>query len=160
MIGLLERTPDAFSPDQLNDALCSAAVLGAVGVVSKLLAVHADVNAPSKRNTTGWPPLFMAIESGSVEVVRLLLAHGADLNAQDRMGCTPLLLAIDYESDTATNNDEEPSAELSSVLIDAGADINLSNFEGLTPLGAAIRGTHTEAERRLRGMGAREGRRI
>jgi hypothetical protein len=70
------------------------------------------------------PPLSQAIEHQRVEEVRQLIAAGADVNYELGGGWTPLVHAIDIESDTAAQRHAEPfrpSTELTELLLAAGA---------------------------------------
>jgi ankyrin repeat protein len=68
--------------------------------------------------------LFSAIEHGRIEEVCRLIADGADVNGDGSGGWTPLVHAIDMESDTAWQRHHEPdreSTELTELLLAAGA---------------------------------------
>ncbi|KAF8645847.1 hypothetical protein AX16_007505 [Volvariella volvacea WC 439] len=90
-----------------------------------LIARGADVNARDKANQV---PLHRAATTGSVGFIRLLLGStgpsGAKtrLNTADRMGNTPLHLAMD-----------SAHAEAAVVLINAGADRTRTNLDDQTP---------------------------
>ena len=65
----------------------------------------------------------MAAERGHVEVVKILLENGANVNAKDRVGETPLSIAVEK----AANADEEKKskyAEIVKILLNNGASIN------------------------------------
>ena len=70
------------------------------------------------------PPLFQAVEHGQIEEVRRLIAEGADVNCDLGGGWTPLVHAIEIESDIAWQQHHEPdreSTELTELLLAAGA---------------------------------------
>lgn len=70
------------------------------------------------------PPLWLAIEHERVEEIRQLVADGADINADWGAGWSPLVHAIDLESDSAWQRHHEPgheSTELAEVLLSLGA---------------------------------------
>ena len=70
------------------------------------------------------PPLFGAVEHQRIEEIRLLLAMGADVNCDLGGGWTPLVHAIDIESDATWQAHHEPdreSTELTELLLAAGA---------------------------------------
>lgn len=65
----------------------------AVPVLERLLAAG-DVNARAG-TAPGQTPLMLAARKANTTVVELLLRHGADVNAQDEIGNTALMCAID-----------------------------------------------------------------
>lgn len=70
------------------------------------------------------PPMFQAVEHGRIEEVRRLIAAGADVNCYYGGGWTPLVHAIDMESDVAWQKHHEPdraSNEITELLLVAGA---------------------------------------
>ncbi|GAW02297.1 26s proteasome non-atpase regulatory subunit 10 [Lentinula edodes] len=86
-----------------------------------LISRGADINAKDKANQT---PLHRAATTGSVGFIRLLLDSSTSttktrLNTQDRIGNTPLHLAMD-----------SAHAEAAVVLIEAGADRSRLNQDG------------------------------
>jgi len=98
-------------------ALISAADGGAPGVVRRLLAAHAEVNA---KDDSGRTALMWAINQGSPEIVSLLITHGAILHFHDKQGESPWQLAKQIES-----SDRNPSSAYAIILRrlkKAGAD--------------------------------------
>ncbi|KAJ3934198.1 MAG: ankyrin repeat-containing domain protein [Lentinula lateritia] len=88
-----------------------------------LISRGADINAKDKANQT---PLHRAATTGSVGFIRLLLDSSTSttktrLNTPDRIGNTPLHLAMD-----------SAHAEAAVVLIEAGADRSRLNQDGET----------------------------
>lgn len=64
--------------------------------------------------------LFQAVVNGDVEQVQLLISSGADINSVNRMGRTPLHIAI-----------REGQMEVFNLLIDKGANINIDSTKGV-----------------------------
>jgi ankyrin repeat protein len=95
---------------------------GDIPAVEEMIANGADVNAPDAVGNQ--PPLRLAIEQQWTEIVHLLIASGADVNRDRGQGWTPLVHAIDIESDGAWQRFHEPdreSTELTELLLAAGA---------------------------------------
>jgi len=89
-----------------------------------LISRGADINAKDKANQL---PLHRAATTGSVGFIRLLLdsstpSNKLRLNTGDRIGNTPLHLAMD-----------SAHAEVAVLLINAGADRSRENLDGETP---------------------------
>jgi hypothetical protein len=105
--------------------------------VEAAIAAGADVNAlPASGHQ---PPLHVAIEHRRVEIIRRLIAAGALLNRELSMpgwdlgqGWTPLVHAIDIESDAAWQAHHETgheSTELTELLLASGAAPTKRAFE-------------------------------
>ncbi|KAF8258096.1 ankyrin repeat-containing domain protein [Lactarius quietus] len=75
------------------------------------------------RDESGWTPLHVASDSGSVDTVEWLIDHGAEAGAQNHLRSTPLHMAA-----------RAACAEAALVLLENNADINSQNDEGETPL--------------------------
>ncbi|VDP10505.1 unnamed protein product [Soboliphyme baturini] len=74
-------------------------------------------------------PLHMAAAWGLRDVVIELLAHGADVNAQDKMGRTPLHIAV-----------ENQHLEICRLLLDApNVNLYIRTSRGLTPMHFALK---------------------
>ncbi|MBN9520808.1 hypothetical protein J0H58_20195 [bacterium] len=104
-----------MSPEQVPSDGATAA--DADALAARILADLDAAPAPP------FPPLWRAIELGPVEEVRRLIAAGADVNGYPGGG-TPLVHAIDLESDTAWQRYHEPDrepTELTELLLAAGA---------------------------------------
>jgi ankyrin repeat protein len=108
--------------------------------VRKLLASHADVNAPQVDGTTA---LHWAAEQDDLETARELIRAGANAKAGNRYGVTPLALAC-------TNGD----GAMVELLLKAGADPNTPIGGGETPLMTASRTGNVGAVRVLLDHGA------
>ncbi|VDK35589.1 unnamed protein product [Taenia asiatica] len=81
-----------FSPIMIA-AISDSIDTSAVPVLERLLAAG-DVNARAG-TAPGQTPLMLAARKANIMVVELLLRHGADVNAQDDIGNTALMCAID-----------------------------------------------------------------
>jgi ankyrin repeat protein len=101
-------------PKRLSDAVWA----GDLSTVDGLIADGADVNVADLPHM---PPLHLAIEQMWLEIVRRLIAAGADVNKRREDGWTPLMHAIDIESDSASQLGKAPNTELTKLLLDAGA---------------------------------------
>lgn len=94
---------------------------GDLDAVNAMIAAGADVNAPDNPRD---PPIHVAIEQEWLPIVRRLIEAGALINRDLREGWTPLVHAIDIESDGAWQAHHETgheSTELTEVLLAAGA---------------------------------------
>ncbi|CAK5277999.1 unnamed protein product [Mycena citricolor] len=103
-----------------------AASKSRLDIAKLLIARGADINAKDRANQH---PLHRAATIGSAPFVKLLVESGAPpnktrLNTGDRMGNTPLHLAMD-----------SAHAEAAVALISAGADRDRENVDGETPEG-------------------------
>src|SRR5258708_7053881 len=83
------RTPDYGS--KLNDA----AAHGNLGKVKALLKGNRDL--VFNRSANGDTHLHLAAFSGSKRMAKLLLTSNAEVNARDRVGWTPLFMAVFYD---------------------------------------------------------------
>lgn len=111
----------AAAPSEVADAV----MRGDKAAVQKLLAQHADVNAPQADGATA---LHWAVFKSDKEMVDLLIRAGANAKAANREGATPLWLA-------SVNGD----AAIVEALIKGGADPNEKLPLGRTPLMEASR---------------------
>ncbi len=96
----------AAAPSEVADAV----MRGDKAAVQKLVAQHADVNAPQADGATA---LHWAVFQSDKEMVDLLIRAGANAKAANREGATPLWLA-------SVNGD----AAIIEALIKGGADPN------------------------------------
>jgi ankyrin repeat protein len=108
--------------------------------VQKLVAQHADVNAPQADGATA---LQWAVFRSDKDTVDLLLRAGANPQAATRDGATPIWLA-------SINGD----AAIIEALITAGADANEQLPLGRTPLMVASRTGNVDAMKVLLDHGA------
>lgn len=106
------------SDDSLGDAVWK----GDTEAVDRFLAAGVDVNASSESGRP--PPLWLAIEQQRLEIARRLISAGADVNRDDGDGWTPLVHAIDIESDAAWQRHHEvnlASTDLTELLLCSGS---------------------------------------
>jgi ankyrin repeat protein len=108
-----------------DSAITKAVKGGDLATVRKLIASHADVNAPSGDGST---PLLWAVHSSDVEMTRALIAAGAKVDLVNNYGVTPLL-------DASRTGD----AMMVELLLKAGADPKRTHPEGETALMGASR---------------------
>lgn len=145
--------------------LYSAAQMGRLITVDRLLAKGADVNAGNRigstplhaaaengheevvlalikngalvsiKATDGAEPLYLAAQNGYVKIVEILLDRGAEVDASTRKNATPLLIAA-----------AKGHASVVELLIRRGANVNARTSDGYTPLkGALEQGKHKVA---------------
>lgn len=100
-----------------------AAHIGRIKIIKALIKQGADVNAVSQshRNT----PLHVAI--GEIDVINALLDKGAKVDAVNKLGDTPLHIAV-----------KDGNVNLVKALLDKGANSLLKNKDGKTPKDLAI----------------------
>ncbi len=94
---------------------------GDLDAVDAMIAAGADVNAADDPRD---PPIHLAIEQEWLPIVRRLIDAGALINRDLRDGWTPLVHAIDIESDGAWQAHYETgleSTDLTELLLAAGA---------------------------------------
>ncbi len=87
-----------------------------------LRAAGASLNAVAPGGY--WPPLHAAIENLQIECVDLLINAGVDVNCSMPNGLTPLMHAIDAESDSACQcnvHTDSMSLDIMLALLTAGA---------------------------------------
>ncbi len=105
--------------------LMAASAHGQAPVVRALIQAGATVGARAQ-GVNGWDALEFAAERGNPSVVTLLVQHGAKVNAADRLGHTPLMIAVAHGNLRAAL-----------ALIKAGANIHtksLSSHLGIVAL--------------------------
>jgi ankyrin repeat protein len=114
-VGVAAATSDVADAVQRSDA----------AAVRRLLAQHADVNAPQADGATA---LHWAAYQSDADSVDLLLKAGARVTVANQYGATPLSLAA-----------ERGNAAIVRRLLDAGADANEHLLNGETVLMMAAR---------------------
>lgn len=93
---------------------------------------NADVDSKDCEQLT---PLQWAISGGRTDIIRYLLTKGADVNHRDRLGRTPLLMAVGPSSSVSKSQKEETI----NLLMKHKADPNSADNEENTPLVLAVR---------------------
>jgi ankyrin repeat protein len=136
LLGLPIGVLSAAGPSEVADAV----MRGDRVAVEKLVAQHADMNAPQADGATA---LQWAVFRSDKAMVDLLLRAGANPKAANRDGATPLWLA-------SINGD----APIIAALINAGADPNEQLPLGRTPLMVASRTGNVDAMKVLLDHGA------
>lgn len=151
--------------------LFNAAGNGDIGLVKKLLAEGAAINAS---DTNGNIPLHLAAKSGHMEVVKLLIAEGADVNRTNVFNEPPLFYATDTEvaktliagGANVTRKNEigyttvlhnavrHNNKKLAELLISEGACVDWKNLVGQTPIHLAAMGGYLEIAQVLIAAGA------
>ncbi|CDS37629.1 Ankyrin repeat domain containing protein [Echinococcus multilocularis] len=118
----------------ISDSIDSSAI----PVLERLLAAG-DVNARAG-TAPGQTPLMLAARKANTTVVELLLRHGADVNAQDDIGNTALMCAIDCGN-----------LDMVKLLITRPElNVDLKDQEGSTALSIAEAGGNEEIIRLMR----------
>ena len=88
-----------------------------------------DAQTKDKLKNQSAPPQFSlndAVHFNDIVLIKGLIDAGADVNRKDKLGETPLHVAV-----------VEGYKEIASMLIENGADVNAGDIRGLTPLHAA-----------------------
>ncbi|MEW8692685.1 MAG: thioredoxin fold domain-containing protein [Candidatus Thiodiazotropha endolucinida] len=99
----------------LHDAVQSEDVT----ILKRIITAEGSLDA---QDQNGWTALMFAIEIGDTDKISVLLAAGASPNIGDRLGRTPLHLAM------------EKPVGITRLLIQAGADVDTRNAGGVTAL--------------------------
>jgi ankyrin repeat protein len=109
--------------------LAEAVWNGDQALVATLIGSGADPNAADDHRM---PPLHLAIEQMDLEITRRLIEAGANVNRDSGDGWTPLVHAIDIESDAAWQAHHETGREstaLVQLLLASGANPTARAFE-------------------------------
>jgi ankyrin repeat protein len=115
-----------ITPFAFMEALChrGRALDNGLALASQFLAAGFDINSQREDRAA----IHAAANSGGAKIVAWLLQHGAAVNALGRMGRTPLHLAAERNTSTATVK----------LLVAGGADLHAKDELGLTPLEVAL----------------------
>ena len=124
-----------------NEELIEATRQGNTTAIRELLAKGA--NAGFKSDWSGYTPLHVAAEWGSVDAAKVIIAAGAKVDAVDSSGCTPLICA------SALGR-----TEVAELLLSNGADVNAPDKKGYTALHWACEEGRPEAVKLLISKGA------
>ncbi|XP_012534540.1 protein fem-1 homolog B [Monomorium pharaonis] len=116
-------------------ALWTAAGAGHLNVLKTLVKAGANVNHPTKTNST---PLRAACYNGCLDIVKYLIEHEADLNISNTFNNTCLMIAS-YKG----------HLEIVNFLLDKAADPNKKAYCGATALHFAAECGHTAIVREL-----------
>ena len=128
-------------------SLPQAAFDGELERVKQLLADGADIEV---ENDIGQTALHNAIENQHAETGEFLLLAGADVEHDTPGGPSPLVHAIDIETDSANQRGKEPpDTTLLRLLIKHGANVSRRCACGITPLEMAEKVHNRHAERIL-----------
>ncbi len=106
---------------QGGTALMYAAQYGHTDAARLLIKSGARVNTQGGKF---WSALMIAVLKGRLPMVDLLLQNGADVNANDMLGASPLLRAVEREFTDVTQR----------LLAEASLNINAADRNGMTPL--------------------------
>ncbi|XP_070155288.1 protein fem-1 homolog B isoform X2 [Polyergus mexicanus] len=116
-------------------ALWAAAGAGHLSVLKTLVKAGANVNHPTKTNST---PLRAACFNGRLDIVKYLIDHQADINIPNTFNNTCLMIAS-YKG----------HLDIVNFLLDKGADPNKKAFCGATALHFAAECGHSNIVREL-----------
>lgn len=138
---LLAAGAGAQAPDDLQQALLTAAEQGDTAKVRELLSAGADPHACTRY---GESPFGKAARQGHEEAALLMLEHDGGIEGPTAEGCpTPLMMAS-----------MAGSTNLMAHLLERGADLNAKRLGGRTPLILAAQNGRVEAVRLLLARGA------
>ena len=125
LVSLLDQGIDVDTRDSAgNKPLIYAVMSGSLTTVNLLLENGSRVNDGGGGSTA----LHVACGMGHLDVAIRLIESGANVNAQDKVGNTPLMMAIYMD---------KPS--LVKLLVDHSADFSIANNRGQLPVDAADR---------------------
>ena len=143
--GLMRRPYLERVDSQGMTALMWATWCGHEAVVRLLLENGADIEL--NKTMSGETALAIAASSGHEAVMQLLLELGANPNAENKLGETTLMKAVQLEP-------EEGRETTIRLLLDHGADINAKNVNGETAFMDAVRQGHQDIVQLLLENGA------
>jgi len=144
--------------DHGNSAMHYAVQGGNIEIIKLFLNKGLDIN---ETGGGGWSPFMTAVNeaysgkdflNGNDEVIKFLLDNGASVNYQDEGGETALTLAIENETNSASD------MKIIRLLIEHGADVNLKNSEGETALNKAVDCENKTVAEYLIAKGAKAGK--
>ena len=124
----LELVAARHSTEDLTGALVKAVYFQNLDMTRQLLEAGADPNRSF--DGSGFPPMGAAIEQAWLPGLQLLLAYGGDINVRKYGGWTPLIHAVDIESDGAWQSGEPACLDLLRFLLRHGADPTLRDDRG------------------------------
>ena len=114
---ILERVTNFI---MLNRGLSAAARRNSPEVVLALLEAGADVTVRVEGRTALMDAIIFNRSPEVIKVISMLIEAGSDVNADNGIGWTPLMSAVDRGRDP----------EIIFALLDAGADVSLRDFNG------------------------------
>jgi len=133
------------APGEGVPLIIAALRLDAAEIVAPLLAsLAADADVDSTAAPGGWTALFWAAKRGDRALVEALLGAGASVSKTERMGGTPLMVAVQHL---------QPDA--SEALLQAGADVEACDSAGWSALLWAAQAGDAAMVRRLLLAGAK-----
>lgn len=119
IMNFFKKCGGQLSPEDIVNAISSAATHGHIEVIKCFAAEGVDVNRVDER---GGAPIFMAARGGHVKVMEYLLKLGADLYSLDPHGMSLMHSAV---------LSDDP--EVIEWVLDKGLDVNAPNAHGNTP---------------------------
>lgn len=143
---IVHRYPDTVKEqDDKNHYLRAAASHNQVEVMSLLMKLGADINAPQPDGSPEGA-IDQAVMGDAIDAARWLLDRGAKLNHEVKgvLRCQTLVTAAIHGN-----------LELLKLLVEHGANVNAC-WAGMTPLDQAMMHGQTEIEQYLRSKGAVE----
>jgi ankyrin repeat protein len=137
-----------------NDQLLKAAQEGDLQQAQEAVAAGADINHVYIL-TQSSTALHVAAFYGNKDIIKFLLDKDANVNIDNRMGFTPLHLAISLLPSKNAAYSQKNSVVIAKLLLAAGADINAKANMGDTPLHRAVTSNQVDVVQLLIKNGAR-----